>query len=201
MEPPEPPEANRDRTEDERLPKVAAVKMAVREGGKRMMDNILPSFVELVKESPSLKGEASNATYNIMKAHNLTLEEISCLLFAAAYLDQKRLTELQSRMEKDKGVEKTLREDLRDARREIDMIQEETEQEKQKLREAHNLLMKEFEEFRKNSVLNVQVQQLQERNSVWKRITVGCGGRGVNSREDWRERSTPLNHSEAEAEP
>ena len=26
--------------------------------------------------------------------------------------------------------------------------------------------MKEFEEFRKNSVLNVQVQQLQERNSV-----------------------------------
>lgn len=67
----EPPEAGPERTQDERLPKVAAVKMAVREGGKRMMDNILPSFVELVKESPSLKGEASNATYNIMKAHNV----------------------------------------------------------------------------------------------------------------------------------
>lgn len=67
----EPSEANPERAQDERLPKVAAVKMAVREGGKRMLDNILPSFVELVKESPSLKGEASNATYNIMKAHNV----------------------------------------------------------------------------------------------------------------------------------
>lgn len=53
------------------LPSVAAVKMAVREGGKRMMDNIHPSFVELVKDSPSLKGEASNATYHIMQAHNV----------------------------------------------------------------------------------------------------------------------------------
>lgn len=57
---------------EEGLPKVAAVKMAVREGGKRMMDKIHPSFVELVKDSPSLKGEASNATYHIMEAHNVS---------------------------------------------------------------------------------------------------------------------------------
>ena len=36
--------------------------------------------------------------------------------------------ELQSRMEKDQGVEKTLKERLRDARREIDRIQQEAEQ-------------------------------------------------------------------------
>ena len=36
--------------------------------------------------------------------------------------------ELQSRMEKDQGVEKTLQERLRDARREIDRIQQEAEQ-------------------------------------------------------------------------
>ena len=59
-------------SKEEGLPKIAAIKMAVREGGKRMMDNIQPSFVELVKDSPNLKGEASNATYHIMEAHNVS---------------------------------------------------------------------------------------------------------------------------------
>ena len=68
----EPASNHSERTPDDGgLPSLSAVKMAVREGGKRMMDNILPSFVELVKDSPSLKGEASNATYHIMQAHNV----------------------------------------------------------------------------------------------------------------------------------